>query len=504
MLTVNQLIAIYMSLIEKKNNQKKCIFIYATAGFNDRFVLKSNLIKYLGDKIDNVVIFSPLGDLPEYKIAVSKTNVIVEKFNDEQYEKYFNENKVVRVLTLFRQFIHNANYDTYIVDWFRSIFVNKFIANRKITGKSIGFIWELISKLFKSSLILRKALIWLESRIFIINPHKELFDLYHPDLVVVSALSGVKYNENFAREAKRNGVKVCCVMGSWDYAVGLGMPGFEPDFISAWNKDMKADLITLNDINEKKIKINGIPHWDSRYNVKEIMEKNDFFEKLKLNPQKKIILNATHPPSRFPWGPQFIEKMALAINEGILKESQILVRIHPTHYHQHEGHTRFEEILSKYEYLSEKYANIILNIPNTQGTRSDYEFGLEENIMMNSLLKYSDVMVTMFSTMQIEAAIFDLPVVNYALREIADTNYEETRLDPQSVMKMPHVKRILQTGGVKTALTFEELYSHLNDYLDNPSLDSRERKIIEKNFVGEYKGIGSKQTSDYILSLINI
>ena len=244
-----------MSLVGKTNKQKKCIFIYATAGFNDRFVLKSNLIKFLEDKVEKIVIFSTLGDLPEYKKAVSKTNVIVEKLKEDQYEKYFKRNRVARLLTLFRQFIHNGKYNTFIVDWFRSIFINQNISNRKLTGKFIGFIWEIMSILFKSSFILRKIMIWLESRIFVINPHKELFDLYNPDLVVVSALSGVKYNENFAREAKRNGVKVCCVMGSWDYAIGLGMPGFEPDFISAWNKDMKTDLITLNDINEKKIKI---------------------------------------------------------------------------------------------------------------------------------------------------------------------------------------------------------------------------------------------------------
>jgi len=492
-----------MSLVGKTNKQKKCIFIYATAGFNDRFVLKSNLIKFLEDKVEKIVIFSTLGDLPEYKKAVSKTNVIVEKFKEDQYEKYFKRNRVARLLTLFRQFIHNGKYNTFIVDWFRSIFINQNISNRKLTGKFIGFIWEIMSILFKSSFILRKIMIWLESRIFVINPHKELFDLYNPDLVIVSALSGIKYNENFAREAKRNGVKVCCVMGSWDYAIGLGMPGFEPDFISAWNKDMKTDLITLNDINEKKIIINGIPHWDSRYNASEIMEKNDFFEKLKLHPQKKIILNATHPPSRFPWGPEFIEKMALAINDSILNESQILVRIHPAHYHQKEGNLRFAKILSKYESLSKKYDHIILNIPNTQGTRSDFQFGLEENIMMNSLLKYSDVMVTMFSTMQIEAAIFDLPVVNYAIREISEADYETTRLDPTSAMKMPHVKRILDTGGVKTATTFNELFIEINKYFQNPSLDLKGRKIIAENFVGKFKGDASRQTADYISSLLN-
>jgi hypothetical protein len=492
-----------MYLKNKKIKKEKCIFIYATAGFSDRFIAKSNLIELLENKVDKIVIFSPLGDLPEYVKAFSKTNVIVEKFKQVEYEEYFERNGFVRILSNFRLFVHNNKYNTYIVDWFRSIFINQIKQKRKYTGNLIGLIWELMTWLFKSSLILRKVLIFIESRIFVINPHKEFFNFYKPDLVIVSALSGIKFNENFAREAKSNGVKVCCLMGSWDYAVGLGMPGYEPDFVSAWNEDQKNDLITLNDINQNKVQVNGVPYWDSRYKSSEIIEKNNFYEKFKLHPEKKIILNATHPPSRFPWGPEFIEKIALAINEGILQESQIIVRIHPTHYHQDEGNLRFAKILDKYENLAKKYEHVILNIPNTQGTRSDFQFGSEENIMMNSLLKYSDVMITMFSTMQIEAALLDLPVVNYAIREIADENYKETRLDPQAVIKMPHVQRILQTGGVKTALTFEELYNYTNEYLANPSLDTKERKIIENNFVGKFKGNGSQSTSEYIHTILN-
>ena len=85
----------------------------------------------------------------------------------------------------------------------------------------------------------------------------------------------------------------------------------------------------------------------------------------------------------------------------------------------------------------------------------------------------------------------------------ADVDYEKTKLDPQSVMKMPHVSRIIQTGGVKTATTFDKLYSDINDYLDDPSLDSKGRTIIEKNFVGDFMGRGSEATAEYIHSLLD-
>jgi len=485
--------------------KRKLIFIYATEGFNDRVIMKSDLLNRLKKNIDRIIIFYRDADNPLYKKQFEDEKIKVIKAEDKKYKEYISRRKIYKKLIHFRAYINNGNYDTFVVDYFRGIFIakNKWGKEYGLLAFIKGKVWEVTSQLFKRSFFLRKALILFESKFIVTKPHKKYFEKYKPDLVIVSALSGVIYNENFAREAKSFGVKVCSVMGSWDYAIGLGNPGFSPDYISAWNQDMKNDLLTLNDIKAEKIKINGIPYWDSRFDKDQIMDRDEFFTLLGLDPQKKIILNATHPPKRFPWGPEFVSNLVDAIDEKkIHHDCQIIVRIHPTHYHEKGDFGLNTTVLDKYNKLENTNKIVILNTPNTTGNRDDYSFGDEENIMMNSLLKYSDLMVTMFSTMQIEAAIFDLPVVNYALREIADADYKSTRLDPQGVMKMPHVSRILQTGGVKTATTFEELYSYINDYLDNPALDSKGRKIIEENFVGDFMGNGSEKTADYIHSLL--
>ena len=491
--------------MNKNQKSNKTIFIYATEGFNDRVIIKSDFLQRLKEKVDKIILFYHGAEDILYKKQFENEKIKVIKAEDNKYKEYISRNKLYRILIHLRAYTHNGKYNTFIVDWFRNIFVaqNKWTKGNGIKKRLIGYLWQAASFIIKSSYVIRKSLIWFESKFFVTKPHKKYYKKYNPELVIVSALSGVVYNENFAREAKSFGVKVCAIMGSWDYSVGLGVPGFEPDYISAWNKEMQNDLITLNDISKKTISVNGIPYWDSRYNSKEIIAKDDFFSFYGLDPEKKIILNATHPPKRFPWGPEFVSNLVKSINNNIIhKDCQIIVRIHPAHYHDKGDDGLNKKVLDKYHEIKEKNKMVILNVPNTRGTREGFSFGKEENIMMNSLLKYSDVMVTMFSTMQIEAAIFDLPVVNYALREIADADYKSSRLDPESLLKMPHVKRILDTNGVKTALNFDELYLHINNYLDNPNLDSQGRKTIEKQFVGDLKGVGSKKTAEYIFSLI--
>ena len=43
---------------------------------------------------------------------------------------------------------------------------------------------------------IRKSLIYFESKFLVTRPHKKYFEKYNPDLVIVSSLSGIVYNEN--------------------------------------------------------------------------------------------------------------------------------------------------------------------------------------------------------------------------------------------------------------------------------------------------------------------
>ena len=65
-----------------------------------------------------------------------------------------------------------------------------------------------------------------------------------------------------------------------------------------------------------------------------------------------------------------------------------------------------------------------------------------------------------------------------------------------------NIQRIIQTGGVKTVFTMEELYKAVNKYLDNPTSDANGRKCIVANEAGPYRGNAGKIIGEYILSLV--
>jgi hypothetical protein len=487
--------------------KKKTIFLYASQGFAVRYLLRTDILNTLRESSAQVIILSHNGDEPIFKERFESENVKVEKLKNEDYESYLMKTSLQRLLISLRAYVLNGKYNTRTIDDFRTIYRIQRGWTRENGHNSWikGLIWELISKIFMSSKVLRRLLIAFENRFFHPTFHEELFEKYSPDLVVVTSLCGFKYNELFAREAHSFGVPVCCVVLSWDNISGMGMPGYNPDYVVAWTENMKKELTELTDIDEKKIYIGGVAHFDPYYTSDIILKKRELFKKFGLDPDKKTIFFATKSPKRFPWGPELAAEIAEAIQSGKIKHSpQLLVRIHPLHYRTLNGALVFEDIINEYERVANKYPSVSLCIPETVSKRMDADLADSETALVASVLKHSDVMLNMFSTMVIEASIFQLPSINLCIRDKCKTEFGKSRQDIMVDYVQTHNQRLIQTGGVKTVFTMDELYDALNHYLDDHCLDAEKRELIKENEAGPFRGNAGKTIGRYLLSLVDL
>ncbi len=467
--------------------------------------MRSDTLKTIINKSTQIIIISNNGKEKKFKNSFEFDNIIFEEFKYSSYDQYLNKNPFQKVLISLRAYILNGKYDTRTVDDFRRIFLEQ---GRLTKGNGIfrliyGCFWETITFLFKFSKSLRKLIIYFESLLFSPSFHKELFQKYSPDLVLVTALCGFKHNELFAREAKKYGVPVCCVVLSWDNTSGMGMPGYIPDYVIAWTENMKRELIELNDIDQKKIFVGGVAHFDSYYKKNTTLTKDQLFRQLGLDTNKRTIFYATKSPKRFPWGPELLADLAKAIRDGhIYSDTQILVRIHPLHYRSTNAKIIFQDILDEYDKVAAEYHSVILNKPLTVSQKMDFDLSDSESKLVSSILKHSDLMLNMFSTMVIEAAIFDLPAVNICIRERCKVDFGKSHQDIMVDYYQSHNQRVIQTGGVKTVFTMEELYSTVNEYLDSPTSNETGRKKIVINEAGPFPGNAGEMIGQHILSLL--
>tara|TARA_B100000989_G_C19525590_1_gene466685 strand:+ start:411 stop:1868 length:1458 start_codon:yes stop_codon:yes gene_type:complete len=483
---------------------KKNILIYVNDGFAIRYLLRSDIYKNLISSNCNIIIVSHNSDEEYFKKKFSAHNVTLESCRVQEYERYRSKNKLQRILRIFRSFILNGNYDTQTVDDFREIYVYQqgWIIKNGYLKYSIGLLWQALSKVFMKFKFLRSMLLKFEYIFYTPKIHSDLFQKYEPDLVVVTALCGFEYNEFFAREALKNKCKICTIILSWDNTSGIGYPGYVPNFVVSWTNQMKKELIELNDVDPKKIFVGGIAHFDHYFNS-DVISKNELFSQLNLDLNKKTIFYATKSPRRFPWGPDIVKFIAESIKtKKIYSNAQLLVRIHPLHYRKSKNKD-FSDILKKYDDIENEYENVIINRPKISSRKINFDMEDDEMSITAAILTHSDLMINMFSTMIIEASIFNLPSINICLKNEFRGNEIKTKQDIMVEHRQTHSKRVYETGGVRNIYTYDQFIECINEFLNDKKIDAEKRLKIVDNEVGEFRGNSGDNISRILINLAN-
>jgi hypothetical protein len=490
------------------NLNKKCIFLYIHSGFSLRYLVRSSVCKNLIKENYHIVLVVHNANEPGFKEKYESRNISVEQFNIEGCEIFLKTNKLQRVLIQIRSFVLNERHGksfTTTVDDFRKYFLyeKNWVKGYGIKSYVLGKLFVFIVEVLKKIKSLRYLLIWFETIFYSPDLNSELFQKYSPDLLVVTALAGFKYNEIFAREAIKNDVPVCCVILSWDNTSGHGMPGYKPNHVISWTDSMKEELVKLNDIDDDRVSIGGVAHWDPYYQNNFQYTKEQTYKHFDLDLDKKTLLYITKSPKRFPWGPSLVDDIANAIaNKTIIGPTQLLVRIHPLHYRKVNNKFIFQEIIDEYHEVTKKYSFVKLNCPEFESKEVNFDLKDNETKLLSSLLTHSSLMLNMFSTMAIESAIHDLPVINMSIQEVCKGDYINSRQDIMTDYNQVHNRRAYETGGVDTVFTLKELYQKINIVLSNPGIGKKEREELKNNEAGPFEGNAGEMIAKQISILI--
>ena len=481
-----------------------CVFIYANQGSTVRYLLRTDVLPTLEKSGARIVILAHTAEEPGFREAFESENVVVEQFALKACERYLAGSKLQRVIKLHRYFVINGHYHIQTLEDFNKIWLGEqgWGSEDRWPGKVMGLLWNGLRRLLMWSQVLRRGLTWFESEFFTPRFHRELFEKYKPDLVVVSSPGWWDYDQYLLREARKENVRTAAVILSWDNPTSLGMAGASADHVVAWTEVMAKELETLHDVPKDRISIGGVAHWDPYYEPSTHMDRQSLFHLLGLDPERKTLFFATKSPTRFPWAPEITENIACGIQDGRFDESlQLLVRLHPIYFRRINGELRHQGLLEAFSSIEERYPFVVVNKPDLRSDVLNCDLSRDEARLIASILKNSDVMVNMFSTMVIEAAIFDLPAVNLAVAAGFDSlNKGRSRQDIQIDYVQTHNQRAIQTGGVKNVFSMDELFDAVNAYLRDPSLDAEGRAEIRRVETGPFRGSAGRKVGEHLLS----
>jgi hypothetical protein len=247
--------------------------------------------------------------------------------------------------------------------------------------------------------------------------------------------------------------------------------------------------------------VGGIPSYDGYFRKEWLLPRGEYFKLHGLDPGRKLISYACSFVHFAPNYPN-VEALARLVSSNSLAEpSQLLIRLHPSHFQ--DKPRIFAEERERIHALESKYPHVHVVRPVALGGSLGYYSG-EDMDEKSSMMAHSDVLVTVYSTMVVETAVHDTPIVAAVLDTLGGWNQpKKYSLSLKKIGNWPTHQRFREAKAGRVASDENELCEALNAYLKNPGLDSAERIAFVKREITYTDANAGKRTAEFILKVLN-
>jgi hypothetical protein len=357
----------------------------------------------------------------------------------------------------------------------------------------------LTTLVLRSSRAARQALVRAQTK-FTPNLYTDLFEKYQPDMVIAST-PGWRIDRYLLREAAARSVPTMTVIVGWDNPSSYAVPGAPVDWATCWSQEQKDELVYGSDWNPERVNIGGIPSYDGYFRKSWLLPREDYFRLHGLDPARKLISYACSFVHFAPNYPN-VEALARLVESSALAEpSQLLIRLHPSHFQ--DKPQIFADEREKIYALEQKYPHVHVVRPVALGGSLGY-YGGEDMDEKSSMMAHSDVFVTVYSTMVVETAVHDTPIVAAVIDTPGGWNKPgKFSLSLKKIGNWPTHKRFREARAGRVAANENELREVLNAYLKNPALDAAERKAFIEKEITYTDASAGKRTAEFILKVLN-
>jgi hypothetical protein len=344
----------------------------------------------------------------------------------------------------------------------------------------------------------RKLLVRIQNR-FTPDIYSDLFDKHQPDLVIAST-PGWRMDRYLLRESARRGIPNMTVIVGWDNSSSYNVPGADVQWATCWSQLQKDELVYGSDWKPEQVHIGGIPSYDGYFRKQWLMPREEYFKLHGLDPNRKLISYAS---SFVHFAPNFpnIEALAKLVSSDSLAEpSQLLIRLHPSHFQ--DKPKIFAEERQRVFDLEKKYSHVHVVQPVALGGSLGY-YGGEDMDEKSSMMAYSDVVVTVYSTMLVETAVHDTPMIAATIDVPGGWNKKgKFSLSLKEIGDWPTHLRFRMAKAGRVTSNEAELRDALNMYLKDRTVDSKERRKFVEDEIAFTDATSGKRTAEFILKVL--
>lgn len=327
---------------------------------------------------------------------------------------------------------------------------------------------------------------FIEENIFITNAYAAYFKKYQPVLVFSTSMTSTGIDIPLMKEARRYGVKTVSMPKGWDDTTKI-FYRFIPDILLVQNGKMKEAVVRFQNIPAEKVLVTGFPQFDW-YKKQDILQsREEYCVSLGLDPQRKLILFGSE--GRWaPHGDTIVSLLTKWVSGGELKRpSSLFIRPHFSEAKEN-PFARFKSI-SDHVVVDDSFTL-------SDFFKDGWNPGIEEIKKFVNLLYHSDVVITIASTLTLDAACFDKPNINVNFKVLYDPG---TGKDVSHILyAQDHFGWVFETNGVDVAISEEELKAQINHYLIDPSYKREGRKMLRDEVCYKVDGRSSERIAQVI------
>jgi hypothetical protein len=289
-----------------------------------------------------------------------------------------------------------------------------------------------------------------------------------PSVIVVTGAFQFEQPAIFAA-AKKLGIPTLAYIPSWDNITTKNRMVFKYDGYLVWSEQTKRELHQYYPASKSApVYVVGAPQFDIFFQKDYYDTREEFCLIQNLDPDLPIVVYAIGSPNFLQEYHGAVE-LAKRIVAGEVGKVQMLVRPHPIHdnaalskvFDQYAPHVRLQRTHNAGKAVAER----------TQDERQIREW-------INTF-RHADVLVNLASTVTIDAALFDRPVVNL------DFDPQPGQADQELINdinhRWNHFKPVAESGGVRLVKNYDELIAAVLSYLQDPAFDREGRERIVRH-----------------------
>jgi hypothetical protein len=353
---------------------------------------------------------------------------------------------------------------------------------QRIGGKVVKFLIRLCNA--------RRLYNWLEWLDCKINTHRELAGLYaeHQPVLYFATHATLYFEECLVRNAWSANVPAVFMILSWDHLSSKILLHQNFHAILVWNNHTKREILqTYPTYREDQIKVVGIPQYDL-YALKPGQTYAEWCKKYGLDASRRTILFSSMPQQRHDQQHIIVEELLKAIMDGtqVPGDFQVLIKCHPF-----DNFPGYDQLLNKYPVGIHR---------STLAPGQEFENWMPTQTEMDSsrdCLYFCTLNINIFSTVTIEAAYFDKPIIHIAFDPVPPTN----RIPCHEYYNWDHFKHIVDKNATLLVHSYDELFAAVRQYSTQPSLREAERKLVVNTYVGRKIGDASRAVACELVSL---